>query len=144
MYILKIDGTKSALFSLSQAPARHSFTFNLRFFNGLKFKVRLSKTVCGIFHFRFGFNFVKFLFFFKKIHGLISHYNVIISFKINITEKHTILLLYLSLVFKLQQELFKFNDSCVSWSFPKADLVTNFLNLENRSFETSVFANSNF
>ena len=45
----KINGTKNALFFLSRAPAHHSFTFNLRFLNELKHKVRLSKTVCGIF-----------------------------------------------------------------------------------------------
>ena len=35
------------------------------------------------------------------------------------------------LIFKLQQEVLKFNDICVSWSSPKTDLETNFLNLEN-------------
>ena len=35
------------------------------------------------------------------------------------------------LIFKLQQEVLKFNDICVGWSSPKTDLVTNFLNLEN-------------
>ena len=39
------------------------------------------------------------------------------------------------LIFKLQQEVLKFNDICVSWSFPKNDLVTNLLNPENQSFE---------
>ena len=34
------------------------------------------------------------------------------------------------MIFKLQQEFLKFNDICVSWSSPKTDLVTNFLNLE--------------
>ena len=34
------------------------------------------------------------------------------------------------LVFKLQQEVLKFNDICVSWSSQKADLETKFLNLE--------------
>ena len=37
--------------------------------------------------------------------------------------------------FKLQQEALKFHDICVNWSFPKTDLVTDFLNLEIRSFE---------
>ena len=36
-----------------------SFTFDLRFLYELKHKVRLSKTVCGIFHFRFRFVFIK-------------------------------------------------------------------------------------
>ena len=30
------------------------------------------------------------------------------------------------LILKLQQEVLKFNDICVSWSSPKTDLVTNF------------------
>ena len=38
------------------------------------------------------------------------------------------------LIFKLQQEVLKFNNICVSSSAPKTDLETNFLNLENRSF----------
>ena len=47
----KRRGTKNALFFLSQALTPHSFTFNLRFLYELKQKVRLSETVCGIFHF---------------------------------------------------------------------------------------------
>ena len=30
------------------------------------------------------------------------------------------------LIFKLQQEILKFDDICVSWSSPKTDLETNF------------------
>ena len=37
-------------------------------------------------------------------------------------------------IFKMQQEVLKFSDICVSWSSPKTDLVTCFLNLENRKF----------
>ena len=55
----KINGTKNVLFFLSRAPTHHSFTFNLQFLCELKHKVRLSKTVCGIFHFRFRFVFIK-------------------------------------------------------------------------------------
>ena len=44
------------------------------------------------------------------------------------------------LAFKLQQEFLKFNDICVSWSSPKTDLATNFLNLEHRSFENVSFS----
>ena len=55
----KINGTKNALFFLSRVPTHHSFTFNLRFLYELKHKVRLSKTVCWIFHFRFRFVFIK-------------------------------------------------------------------------------------
>ena len=39
-----------------------------------------------------------------------------------------------SQIFKLQQEILKFN-ICVRWTSPKTDLVTNFLNNEDRSFE---------
>ena len=66
----KINGTKNALFFLLQASTYHSFTFNLRFSYELKHKVRLFKTVRGIFHFRFRFVFVKFIFLFNKIHEL--------------------------------------------------------------------------
>ena len=38
------------------------------------------------------------------------------------------------LIFKLQVQVWKFNDIYMSWSFPKTDLETNFLNLENRNF----------
>ena len=54
----KINGTKNALFFLSEAPIHHGFTFNLRFLYELEHKVRLSKTVYGIFHFRFCFVFI--------------------------------------------------------------------------------------
>ena len=45
------------------------------------------------------------------------------------------------LILKLGQVL-KFNDICVSWndSTPKTDLETNFLNLENQSFENVSFS----
>ena len=43
------------------------------------------------------------------------------------------------LVFKSQNEFLKFTDTCVSWSSPKNNLETNFLNLENRSFESLSF-----
>ena len=55
----KINGRKNALFFLSRAPTHHSFTFNVRFLYELKHKVRLPKTVCGIFHFRFRSVFIK-------------------------------------------------------------------------------------
>ena len=55
----KINGTKTALFFLSRAPTRHGFTFNFRFLYELKHKVCVSKTLCGIFHFRFRFVCIK-------------------------------------------------------------------------------------
>ena len=46
------------------------FTFNLRFLYELKYKVSASKTVCGIFHSRFRFVFIKVNIFVQKMHGL--------------------------------------------------------------------------
>ena len=62
----KINGTKNALILLLQASAHHSFTFNLWFLYELKHKVRLSKAVCEIFHFRFRFVFIKIYSFFRQ------------------------------------------------------------------------------
>ena len=66
----KINATRNALSFLWPSPTYHSFTFDLRFLYELKHKVRLSKTVYRIFHFRFRFVFIKILFFVNKIHGL--------------------------------------------------------------------------
>ena len=55
----KINGTKNVLFFLSRASTHHSFAFNLQFLYELKHKVRLSKAVCGTFHLRFRFVFIK-------------------------------------------------------------------------------------
>ena len=51
----EINVTKNELFFLSRVPTHHSFTFKLRFLYELKHKVRLSKTLFWIFHFRFRF-----------------------------------------------------------------------------------------
>ena len=51
----KINVTKTHSLFLSRAPTHQSFAFNLQFLYKLKHKVHLSKTVCGIFHFRFHF-----------------------------------------------------------------------------------------
>ena len=61
----KINGTKNALFFLSQSPTHYSFTFDLRFLYELKHNVPLSKTVCGIFHFQLHFVYIKVYFFFS-------------------------------------------------------------------------------
>ena len=68
--------------------------------------------------------------------------NVIIPFRIKIIEKpHTqTYFCYQTSDFKLQQEVLKLNDICVSCSPPKSDLVINFLNLDNRSFESVSFS----
>ena len=54
-----VNGTKNALFFLSQAPTHHSFTFNLQFLYELKHMVCLSKTMSGIFHFWLCFVLIK-------------------------------------------------------------------------------------
>ena len=55
----KMNGTKNTFFFLSRALPHHSFSFNLRFLYEVKHKLPPSKTVCGIFHFRFRFVFIK-------------------------------------------------------------------------------------
>ena len=55
----KINGTKNALFFLSRIPTHHSSTFNSQLLYEMKHKVCLSKTVCGILHFRFRFVFIR-------------------------------------------------------------------------------------
>ena len=62
----KLNGTKNALYFLSRAPTHHCFTVNLRFLFELKHKVCLSKTVCGVLHFRFRFTSVKIYFFVQQ------------------------------------------------------------------------------
>ena len=93
----KMNGTKNALFFLSRALTHNSFTVTLRFLYELKHKVPLSKMYGGFSFFHFVSFLLKFIFLFKKM------------------------------IFKLQQEVWKFNDPCVSWSSPKTDLEANFL-----------------
>ena len=50
---------KGCTFFLLQASTHHSFTFNSQLLHELKHKFHLSKTVCGIFHFRFHLIFIK-------------------------------------------------------------------------------------
>ena len=69
-YLDKIKGTQNALLFLLRAPTHHSFTFNLPFLYELMHKVRLSKTVCGIFLFRFRFVSIKVYILFNKIQRL--------------------------------------------------------------------------
>ena len=62
----KINVTKNVLFFLSRAPTHHSFTFNSRFLYELKQTVLLSKTLCGIFQFRFRLVLFKSLYFYSR------------------------------------------------------------------------------
>ena len=57
--------------------------------------------------------------------------NIIILFKI---KNPTYSFAPKSLIFKLQPEVWKFYDICMSWSTLKTDVETNFLNLENWRF----------
>ena len=130
--MVKINGTKNALFIFLWAPTHHGFTFNLQFLYELK--AHHSKSVCRIFHFWFNFVFIKV----QQNAWILWIWNAMIPFKIKVIEK-SYSFACRPLVFKLEQEVLKFNDICVSWSFPKTDQVTNLLNLENQSFEVSFF-----
>ena len=77
---------------------------------------------------------LKFIFLFNKIHGLFD-FKCHNSFQNQNNRKATHGFALRPLIFKLQQEVLKFNDIFVSWSFPKLTWWSNFLNLENRSFE---------
>ena len=61
----KINGTKNV-------QPHHSSTFNLRLLHELKHNVRLSKSVCGIFHCQFCLVLIKFIFLFSEMHGLLT------------------------------------------------------------------------
>ena len=110
----KINSTKNALF----------FLFSFSFFFFLKLLLitvllLICDSLCDFFSIFDSVSFLlKFIFLF------------------NIIEKPDTVL--------LQKEVSKLRDICMSWSSPKTDLVGNFLNLENQSFEKSVFLNSNF
>ena len=65
---------------------------------------------------------------------------VIIPFKIKIIENPHTILLQDPWFFKMQNKVLKLNDIFVSWSSPKTCMETNFLCLENRSFENVTFS----
>ena len=124
-------------FFLSWAATHHSFTFNMRILYELKYKLCLCKIVFGIFHFRFCFVFIKVHIFVQQRAWTLALWKVIIPFKIKIIEKPY-------LIFKLQQEVWKFRDIFVNLSSPKTHLEKNFLNLENQSFEYVTFSQQYF
>ena len=130
----KICGTKNALFFLSRAPTHYSFTFNSRFSYELKHMVYPSKTMCRIFHFRFRLVFIKVYIFVKKsVDSLTFKRHNFLQNKNNRKATHSFA--PRRLIFKLQQEVLKYNNIGASWSSLKTDLETNFLNLKNRNFE---------
>ena len=100
---------------LSRAPTHHSFTFNLRLLYELKHKIRLSKTVYGIFHFRFRFIFIKVYFCLVKCMDSLTlkRHNF---FQIENNKKATHSFAPRPLIFKVEQEVLKFS---MSWSSPK-------------------------
>ena len=116
---------------LSQAPTHHNFTFNLRFLYELKHKIRFSLNFECDFQFSIPFRFYKSLYFCsRKCMGSLTlkRHN---SFQNKTNRKATHTFAFRPQILKLQQEVLKFNDICVSWSSPKTDLVTSFLNSKN-------------
>ena len=131
---------KNAFFFL-RAPTYHSFTFNLWFLFELKHKVCLSKSVCGIFYFQFRLIFMKVYFFIQQNVWILSLTSKLHnSFQKENNRKAIHIFAPRTLIFKLQQEVLKFNGICVNWSSRKTDLVTNFLNFENRNFDNASFS----
>ena len=98
------------------APTHHSLTFNLRFLHELKHKIRLSKTVCGIFHFRFRFVFIKVYIFVQQNAWTLTlkRHNSLENDK-----KATLSFTSRPLIFKLQQEVLQFYDIFARCSPPK-------------------------
>ena len=104
----KISGTKNALLFPSRAPTHHSFAFNSRFLYELKRKVYLSKRMGSLT---------------LKRHSSFQNYN---------DRKPVNTFAPSPLIFKLQQEVLRFNNICMSWGSAKSDLDTNLKkNLEN-------------
>ena len=122
-------------FFLRRALTHHNSAFNWWFLYELKPKVCLSKNLCAILHFRFHFIFIRVYVLFNKSIGILTlkSHN---SFQNWNYKKATHSFAPGSLTFMLEKEVLRFNDICVSWSFPKPDLETNILNLEKRSFKS--------
>ena len=66
----KMNNTKNVLFFLSQAPAHHSYTFNLRFLYEMKHKVSLSKIEWNFHFFDSALFLLKIIFLLNKMYGL--------------------------------------------------------------------------
>ena len=113
----------------------HSYMSRTTRFVSLKLCVGFSN-FDSVFFFLF---LLKFIFFFNKIHGLAITLKRHNSFQNYNNRKATHGFSPRFLIFKLQQVL-KSNDICVSCSCSKTDLETNFLNLENQSFEIVGFS----
>ena len=88
-----------------------SFTFNLHFLYELKHMVQFSKTMWRIFHFRFCLDFIKVCLFFYSL--TLKRGN---SFQNENSRKATHSFAPKLLIFKLEKEVWKFNNISVSWS----------------------------
>ena len=86
------------------------------------------------------FNFIsfllKFILLFNKMHGFFDfkRSQFLYNFFFSNNRKATHGFAPRPLIFKLQQEVLKLKDICMSWSFPKADLETKFFDLEKYKF----------
>ena len=92
---------KNVLFFLSRAPTHYSFTFFSQFLYELKQKFHPSKTVCWIFHCWF-----RLVFSTKSMDPLTSKHHSSFQNKNNRKATHTFA--PKPLIFKLQQEVWKF------------------------------------
>ena len=120
---------------LHWAPAHHSLIF---IWDSYMWRTRfVSLKLCvGLSIFDSVSFLLKFSFLFNKKHGPLDF---------NRKAKHTFALFKLRpLIFKLQQQVLKFNDICVNWTSPKTGVEANFLNLKIEFLRTSVILNSNF
>ena len=101
--LVKINVTKNSHFFLSQAPIHHSFTFVSRFLNEWRFRLVFMK-----------------IYIFDNTKSMdsltLKRHNSSIN-KNNRKATHSFAPRLL--LFKLQEEVWKFNDSCVSYSSPK-------------------------
>ena len=118
----KTNDTKKALCFLSRAPTHHNFTFNLWFWSTRFVPLKL----CVGFSIFDSVSFLlKFIFLFNKMDGFFT-------LKQNFFTKFCSQTCY----FKVETRSFKIQ-WYLSWSSPKTDLVTNFLNPQNKVLRTS-------
>ena len=131
----KINGTKLLTFFFGELQLITVSLLICDFY--MSWSTRLvSLKLFGIFHFWLLLVFIKVYNFVQQNTWTSSH----ISFQNKNDRKATQSFAPTPLIFKLQQELLKFNDISVSWSWPKTDVVTNLLSLENRNFENISFS----
>ena len=119
-----------------RAPPPHRFTFKSQFLYELKNRIHLFNSVWGIFHFLFRFVYIKLYFCSIKIKMdslTLKRYNFFQN-QNNRKAKHSFA--PRPLIFKLQQEVLKFNNICVCWNSPKTGDLSKL-----RKFWESQFSN---